>query len=108
MDQQLFTIKETCGILRFGSRKIRQLIKEGRLETRENGAGLRITRRSIEAFVNGGDEWHEQQSQKTSPKSGANMGKVRTGQTAKGTTIATKGKPLPTLIPRGPKLNLEI
>lgn len=52
MEQQLFTVKEVCGIFSYGRTAIYAMIAKGELVTNgRRGRGLRIPRWSIEAYV---------------------------------------------------------
>jgi hypothetical protein len=106
VEKELLTLADACNVLSYGKTKVRELIREGILETRGKGAGLRIVRRSIDNYVNGEASCRE--SHDAAPRAQVRSGKTRRDATTGGSPAPASDTRWSTRIPTGQKLDLMI
>lgn len=98
------TVAEAAQMLRYGKKKIRQLIKDGVLKANGRGAGLRITMASIETYLERGESWRDEkprEGQKAAVRSGTTRergaglgGRSTKGSRSTSLTLTAKGRRL--------------
>lgn len=99
------TIADACQITNYGEKKVRQLIRDGILKINGRGRGLRITMASINAYLERGEEWHDE-SARAGQKAPARSGKIGKKRDGSGVSRTKEWQSMSlTLIARGRKVS---